>query len=85
MKNTYFPGVYVAPGKQPQAHVSAGLWKSLEALHATCSFKDTDLKVSRTKLSPTFHRLTSVLSKILMSCLTLKAGGKDEHVCRKST
>lgn len=60
MKNTYFPGVYVAPGKQPQAHVSAGLWKSLEALHATCSFKDTDLKVSRTKLSPTFHRLHNI-------------------------
>lgn len=39
MKNTYFPGVYVVPGKQRQAHVSAGLWKSLEALHATCSFK----------------------------------------------
>lgn len=47
-------------GKWGQAHVSTGLWKSLEALCAACAFQEalgTDLKVSRMKLAPTFQRL----------------------------
>lgn len=75
-------------GRWGQARVSTGLWKSLEVLCAACAFQEalsTDCKVSKMKLAPTFKGyITSVFSKILMLYLTLKAGGKDERMCRKS-